>query len=149
LDVTILDRQRGRRVARRALARFVERLVERVPAPADSVAVSLVSDRRMSELNRRFRGKPGATDVLSFGGEPQAAPAGERDLGDIVISVPTAARQAALRGHSLGRELRILSIHGYLHLLGHDHEADGGTMRRLERRLIDALLPRKTARRPR
>jgi probable rRNA maturation factor len=62
-------------------------------------------------------------------------------LGEIVISVPQAARQAEAYGHSLARELRVLVIHGYLHLLGYDHEVDDGTMMRLQARLARALLP--------
>jgi probable rRNA maturation factor len=97
-----------------------------------SVALCLVSDRAMRALNRRYRGKDAPTDVLSF---PSDAP-----FGDIVISVDSAARQAKEAGHSTGREIRILFLHGYLHLLGYDHETDGGVMRRLERRLRRDLL---------
>jgi probable rRNA maturation factor len=62
-------------------------------------------------------------------------------LGEIAISVPQAARQAEARGHSLPRELRVLVIHGYLHLLGYDHEVDDGSMMRLQARLVRRLLP--------
>jgi probable rRNA maturation factor len=73
--------------------------------------------------------------VLSFPGE-------EGHLGDILISVPTARRQAAEAGHGAERELRTLLLHGVLHCLGHDHETDGGEMERLERRLRKAWLDR-------
>lgn len=142
----MLNRQRSRRVAGGSLARFLRRLSAVAPAArADSLAVSLVSDRRIRDYNREFRGRDRPTDVLSFPARGRAAPRGERHLGDIVISVPSAAVQARRAGHSLPRELKLLALHGYLHLLGYDHERDGGAMRRLERRLERRLLPRRGA----
>jgi probable rRNA maturation factor len=85
----------------------------------------------MAALNRRWRRKDHSTDVLSF-------PAGGGDrgfLGDIVISLPYATRQARRRGEAPAREIDRLLLHGYLHLLGYDHEADEGEMERLEARL--------------
>jgi probable rRNA maturation factor len=114
------------------------------------VTVALISDRRMRSLNRSFRGVDAVTDVLSF---PVAAmapgagtvsrataealrPRGEPvPLGDIVIATGVATRQAASAGHALGTELRVLALHGLLHLLGFDHEADDGAMARTEQRL--------------
>jgi probable rRNA maturation factor len=94
------------------------------------LSVLLCGDARMRSLNREWLGMDFPTDVLSF-------PAGERDfLGDIVIDVPYAARQARRRGHALERELKILLAHGLLHLLGYDHERDGGTMFRRQRRML-------------
>jgi len=88
-----------------------------------------VPDARVRGLNRRYRGKSTATDVLSF-------PAGEPgELGDVVIALGVARRQAEAAGHSLATELRVLALHGLLHLLGYDHERDAGEMGRLERRL--------------
>ena len=84
----------------------------------------------MRTLNRRFRRIDRPTDVLSF---PSGAPG---FLGDLVIDVPYAARQARRRGHSEEREIRILLAHGLLHLLGYDHERDDGAMFRLQRRLV-------------
>ena len=105
------------------------------------VTVAIVSDRRMRVLNRTFRGKDYATDVLSFPIE-RGAPADGRgaddlSLGDIVIADGVAARQARQHGHAVGTELRILALHGLLHLLGYDHEdaADEGRMARVEARL--------------
>jgi probable rRNA maturation factor len=93
------------------------------------LSIAIVSDRRMRALNRQFRGKDYATDVLSF-------PSDQRGfLGDIVIAAGVAARQAREAGHALRTELRVLSLHGLLHLLGYDHESDGGTMARTEARL--------------
>jgi rRNA maturation RNase YbeY len=86
----------------------------------------------MRTLNREWRGLDVPTDVLSFpSGEPGV-------LGDLVIDVPYAARQARRLGHALSREVRILLAHGLLHLLGYDHETDDGTMFRLQRRLVAA-----------
>jgi probable rRNA maturation factor len=113
------------------------------PRRGGSLAVCLVSDRKMSELNRRFRGRSGSTDVLSFP-SPGREPDGTVYIGDIVISVPTALRQARREHHRLGRELKLLALHGYLHLLGYDHEKDDGTMLRLQRRLERKLLPRRS-----
>lgn len=100
------------------------------PATAKGdLCIALVSDRRMRALNRQFRGKDYATDVLSF-------PSDDRGfLGDIVIATGVAARQAREAGHPLRTELRVLSLHGLLHLLGYDHEADDGKMARVEARL--------------
>lgn len=141
LEISLRNAQRGQRLDLASLQGFLERLVELwPPGETDRLAVLLVSDRAMRGYNRRFRGKDAPTDVLSFpdGGGPD--PEGGRNLGDILVSVETARRQAREAGHALGREMRILLIHGYLHLLGYDHEVDGGTMRRLERRLARDLL---------
>jgi probable rRNA maturation factor len=111
------------------------------------VTVALVSDARMRALNRMYRGKNYATDVLSFPATGSVRPraplsvmnrevSAERYLGDIVIATGVAGRQACDLGHSLTVELRILSLHGLLHLLGYDHERDRGRMRTLEQRLL-------------
>ena len=97
----------------------------------------------MREANRRHRAKDATTDVLSFPAGDNPGPEGGRHLGDILISVPQAARQAQAAGHALDRELRVLLLHGYLHLLGYDHETDGGAMMRLQRRLEGRLLGRR------
>lgn len=94
-----------------------------------AVTVAIVSDDQVRRLNRRYRRKNMATDVLSFSyGE-----AG--DLGDVVIAAGVAARQAREAGHTIQVECRILALHGLLHLLGYDHENDDGRMARLEARL--------------
>lgn len=99
------------------------------------VVISLVSDEEIHELNRTYRGKDAPTDVLSFAMMEEAAEEPEiffdaedadqieQDdmLGDIIISVPTAKRQAESYGHSLERELAFLAVHGFLHLIGYDH----------------------------
>jgi probable rRNA maturation factor len=142
LDVTIVNRQRARRISTLALERLIHRLAERIPpGPTASMAVCLVSDRAMERYNREFRGKARTTDVLSFSGEGEPFPEGGRHLGDVVISVPRAIEQARDLGHSPEREVQILLIHGYLHLVGYDHETDDGEMMRLQRRLVRTLLP--------
>lgn len=98
------------------------------------VSVRITSDHVLRGLNHRFRGVDLPTDVLSFPAAPgSTAPA--RIAGDLAISRHAAARQASQFGHSLDTELRILILHGLLHLAGHDHERDHGQMRRLEDRL--------------
>jgi probable rRNA maturation factor len=97
-----------------------------------SVTVAVASDARVRGLNKRFRARDVPTDVLSF-------PADEPGrLGDVVIASGVARRQAREAGHSLQVELRVLALHGLLHLLGYDHEHDDGRMARLERRLRQA-----------
>lgn len=95
------------------------------------VSVLFCGDRRMARLNRRWRGKDRPTDVLAFPAEGVSP----GFLGDIVISIPYASRQARRRGESRAREVDRLLLHGYLHLLGYDHETDQGEMDALEARL--------------
>jgi len=99
------------------------------------VALVLTTDAPVRRLNARFRHQDKATDVLSFPG-----PGGEAGLGDIVISLDTAARNAPRFGRTLSQELQVLTLHGFLHVLGYDHETDDGTMDRLESRLRRQLL---------
>lgn len=120
----------------RRAAALLRRLAARLRVSHASVGVLLSDDARLRELNRRFRGKNRATDVLSFpAGEEGTAPGTPRHLGDIVISSAMSRRQAARRGHTASTEARILLIHGFLHLLGYDHETDDGEMEMLERTL--------------
>jgi probable rRNA maturation factor len=102
-------------------------------AARGTVTVVITTDRRIRTLNRTWRGLDKATDVLSFPAGDDPGPG--RPLGDLVISRETAARQARAEGHALGTEVRILALHGLLHLLGYDHERDSGRMARIERRL--------------
>jgi probable rRNA maturation factor len=126
-----------------AIERTVDALLTAADERGSSVSVSFVRDAKIRELNRVFRGLDKPTDVLSFPlVEPGvASPGGERLLGDIVISVDTAQRQAADYDASLDREVQRLLIHGVLHLLGHDHlEPDErAAMEAQERRLADAI----------
>ena len=133
-------------VRRRQLRPWLLAMLAELAPGAGSFAVRFTSDREMRRLNRSYRGQDKSTDVLSFPGAAAGAASvarGERrsdgeagdHLGDVVIAVPTARRQAAALGHDVERELRTLLLHGVLHCLGHDHETDDGTMDRLERRL--------------
>jgi probable rRNA maturation factor len=102
-------------------------------AARGTVTVVITTDRRIRALNRAWRGLDAATDVLSFPAGDDPGPG--RHLGDVVISRETAARQARHEGHAQATELRVLALHGLLHLLGYDHERDSGRMARIERRL--------------
>ena len=100
------------------------------------VTVAVTSDRRVRTLNRTYRGVDDATDVLSFPSGLQTADSQPvAFLGDIVIARGVARRQARAHAHAESTEWRVLALHGLLHLLGYDHEADAGAMRRLEQRL--------------
>jgi probable rRNA maturation factor len=162
LRVAVTNGRGGPHPAARSLGSWLERHAPR--SARGTVAVALVSDGRMQALNRTFRSVDQPTDVLSFPADPEtveaptfrsAHPAGPKTgrfnrlqpqapglkpqapihLGDLAIAVGVARRQARAHGHDLGTELRILALHGLLHLLGYDHEQDTGTMRTLEERL--------------
>jgi probable rRNA maturation factor len=129
---------RGRAVRAPGLAAWLRRVA---PARArGTVSIALVSDAEIRALNRTYRRKDYATDVLSFGTGTERStsnqqPATSRHLGDIVIARGVARRQARDAGHSAASELKVLALHGLLHLLGYDHERDNGRMRRAEERL--------------
>ncbi len=158
VSVTVTD-GRGRRIADGGLSRWLAAVV---PARLrGEVAIALVTDSHIRRLNRQYRGKDYATDVLSFPAEDfrlkaEATNSGgvaidpsgvasafrrkapeQRFLGDLVIASGVAKRQAREAGHSYQRELRVLALHGFLHLLGYDHDApdDHGRMARAEARL--------------
>ena len=115
----------------RVLARFLREAQATVQLRGQ-VTVLFTTDAAIRLLNRRFRGKNKATDVLSF---PAEGFGPEKIAGDLAISVPVAKRQAAEHGHPLGTELKVLMLHGLLHLAGYDHETDSGQMARRERLL--------------
>ena len=100
-----------------------------------SVTVAILSDIRVRALNRKYRGKDETTDVLSFPAETARGGRPGPFLGDIAISRGIAQKQSKLLGHSLTVEVRVLALHGLLHLLGYDHESDRGRMARTEARL--------------
>lgn len=115
-------------------------------APGNEVSLVLADDPYIHELNRTYRGKDRPTDVLSFalneGDEPEIVDGPEEMLlGDIIISMETAQRQAEEYGHSLEREMAFLTVHGMLHLLGYDHEEEAGRaeMRQEEEYVLAAL----------
>jgi probable rRNA maturation factor len=130
LAVTVCDAAGGR-VRVPGLAAWLAGVAPR--AAAGTLTLVITSNRGIRRLNRRWRGVDEATDVLSFPAGDDPGP--ERHLGDLVISREMAARQARHEGHSLATELRVLALHGLLHLLGYDHERDAGRMARIERRL--------------
>jgi probable rRNA maturation factor len=132
---------RGSRIDRRAVIATAQRLLRQLGESDAGLSVSFVDDAAIRELNREYRGKDRPTDVLSFTLDGDAHVGVERLLGDIVISVETARRQAAQYGAPLRDEVYRLLIHGLLHLKGHDHQesAERRIMRREERRLADSV----------
>ena len=138
LRVSVTD-GRGRRVRDGGLGRWLESIA---PARArGDVAVALAGDAQVRALNRRYRRKDRPTDVLSFPVAqvfPVASASRRKEietLGDIVIATGVARRQARVAGHSAQTELRVLALHGLLHLLGYDHDGEDGRMARVEARL--------------
>ena len=155
----IVNRQRRIPVDVEPLAEFCRRVREELRFPEDGVTVRLVSDSAIARLNRIFRGKDGPTDVLSFPSATRRVQTAARKrsgsrgangarnilrrkavispayLGDIAISLETARRNARRGSRRFPLELRILILHGMIHLAGYDHENDQGQMERLERRL--------------
>jgi probable rRNA maturation factor len=124
------------RFSRRELAEFVRRVLIalRVDDDIHEVSIAIVDDDAMRNLNRKFRKKNKTTDVLTFPADDSDADpnATGRPLGDVVISIDQARRQATDQKHSLAIEIRYLILHGILHALGYDHETDGGEMNALE-----------------
>lgn len=121
---------RAARPGRRALAGFLREAIAAARLDG-AISVLLAGDETVRTLNRQYRRKDKTTDVLSF----PAAAESDGVAGDLVISLPTALRQAEERGHTLETEVRILLLHGLLHLAGYDHETDDGAMQRREQRL--------------
>lgn len=131
--VEVVNRQRKVRVDCARWRVFVERALKVVPAKGAGVTVAFVSDRAMRELNRRWRGKSGTTDVLSFpSGQEEFERAEGLTLGDVVVSAEQAGRRAAEHGLDFDGEAAQLILHGLLHLCGYDHETDSGEMNALE-----------------
>ena len=127
---------RGRRAPALAarLGRSARRLLRALDLRHGELSLLLVSDGEMRRLNRRWRGRDRPTDVLAFAQAEGPGGAPDGMLGDVVISVDTARRQARQRGETLGREADRLLIHGLLHLLGYDHERSAAEARRMQRR---------------
>lgn len=123
--MTVVEEGR-RQSAAKGLGAWLARVAPR--SARGGVAIAILPDARVTLLNREFRRKNTPTDVLSF-------PGSGNYLGDIAISRGMAQKQAKLLGHSLRTELRVLALHGLLHLLGYDHESDNGRMARVEARL--------------
>ena len=130
------------------LERSAQAILSEVGETSADLGVLLVGDQRMRSLNRRYRGKDRTTDVLAFAMREAVTPYAIRFaadmLGDVVISLPTAHRQAKVSGRSLDEELTWLLIHGILHLCGYDHERSEKEARRMHRR--ERMILRSTAR---
>ena len=128
--IEVVNRQRIRKLHVVPWIKRVEKMLDVIGKADSSVTVAFVSDNKIRELNRQFRRIDKATDVLSFPGDSS-----EGDMGDIAISIETAARQAKQSGLTLDGEIAQLLLHGLLHLSGYDHETDNGEMNRLELKL--------------
>ena len=135
--VEVVNRQRRRPLDGADWGRFAAGALDKIGVErATGVTIAFVSDRAMRVLNSRFRGRRTTTDVLSFPAEQAAWEQAEgKTLGDVVISVERAERQAREHGLEFDAEVAQLILHGLLHLCGYDHERDGGEMNALELRL--------------
>ena len=141
----ILNRQRAVRVSRRPLETFLRRVQKQLGLGEASATICLVSDAEIARMNKTYRKKTGPTDVLSFPaiakrarGSLRAASKKKKEgefLGDVAIAPATARRYAKKNRRTLASELRVLILHGVLHLMGYDHETDRGEMDRVEQKL--------------
>ena len=139
LSVVFVDRQRKHTVPKDDIRRVLEGAAAALEVKGE-LAIVFAGDAFLRQLNRDYRFKDKPTDVLSFRG-----PDKDMGLGDIIISVETARKNAQGFGRSLDSELEILALHGFLHILGYDHETDEGQMEALEKRLRARLLGRRVA----
>lgn len=139
-EAEIIDRQRASRISPVRVGAFAEFVLGRLRLHGAKVTVLLVGERAMRALNRRWRGKDRSTDVLAFSQrEGEGGGLHPEILGDVVVCVPVAKRQAREAGHCLVAELDRLVVHGLLHLAGYQHEGDpagGRVMRRREEAII-------------
>jgi probable rRNA maturation factor len=134
--IEVINRQRRRVMDCGRWREFAERALGEIGAEGEGATIVFVSDRAVRDLNRRFRGRAQATDVLSFPSERAAFEKPEEvNLGDVVVSVERAAAQAVEHGLEFEEEVAQLILHGLLHLCGYDHETDNGEMNALELRL--------------
>ena len=127
--IEVVNRQRRVKIDTNAWAEFGAKALEAIGNSESSATIAFVSDKSIRKINQQFRGVDKATDVLSF-------PADEpNNLGDVAVSVETAARQAKENQLSFDNEIAQLILHGLLHLSGYDHETDNGEMNRFELKL--------------
>src|ERR1044072_1245469 len=131
--IDVVNRQRRLGIDAKRWSTLAEKALSAIGKSESSATIAFVSDKRIRELNRQFRGIDKATDVLSFPAEE------EFNLGDIAVSVDTASVQAKENGLTLEGEISQLILHGLLHLCGYDHEIDNGEMNRLEFKLRGKL----------
>lgn len=132
--IEVVNRQRTRKITLKPWVQRTQNMLDALGSSDSSVTIAFVSDNKIRSLNQQFRRINKSTDVLSFPSEFETG-----ELGDIAISVETAARQAKENGLTLNEEIAQLILHGLLHLSGYDHETDNGEMNRLELRLRKKL----------
>ena len=138
--IEIINRQRRHKVQAKRWREFATGALKAIGAGNRDATIVFVSDAAIRKLNRQFRGKDSATDVLSFPSQPESFEADtETNLGEIVISLDRAQAQAKENGLTLVNEVEQLILHGLLHLCGHDHETDDGEMNRLELKIRKKL----------
>ena len=128
--IEVVNRQRRVKIDTDVWANFAAKALDAIGKSGSSATIAFVSDKSIRKLNQQFRNVDKATDVLSFPGDGPGP-----ELGDIAVSVETAARQAKESGLSFDNEIAQLILHGLLHLSGYDHETDNGEMNRFELRL--------------
>lgn len=144
MQISVVSHREPEPLELEAFERLAAFVLDREDAPqAIELSIAIIGLAEMTELNRRYRGKEGPTDVLSFGCDDPCAVTGPDEpvtLGDVVISPEVAEEQAASLGHTVEQELNLLLVHGVLHLLGYDHESDedAEVMQARERALLDA-----------
>jgi probable rRNA maturation factor len=131
--IEVVNRQRRVKIDTGAWTNFAEKALDAIGKSGSSATIAFVSDKSIRKLNQQFRGVDKATDVLSFPADEQ------NNLGDVAVSVETAATQARQNGLTLENEIAQLILHGLLHLSGYDHETDNGEMNRLEMKLRSKL----------
>jgi rRNA maturation RNase YbeY len=148
MSVDIVARSKGKKVSTRRLKSKAIRILKLLKENQSELSLALVGNREIRKLNSQYRNKNEPTDVLSFPLE-QDLPKGEKLLGDVVISVEQAEKQAEEEKKTLEQELEFLLIHGILHLLGFDHEVspkEASRMHRMEKRIQRALCDPKRLR---
>jgi probable rRNA maturation factor len=132
--IEVVNRQRAKKITIKPWVQRTQNMLNALGRSESSVTIAFVSDSKIRSLNQQFRGINNPTDVLSFPSDLDTD-----ELGDIAISIETAARQAKENGLTLNEEIAQLILHGLLHLSGYDHETDNGEMNRLELRLRKRL----------
>lgn len=133
--IPVLNRQRKYKIDRQAVAWFCAELLQILDMPDRALSVVFLDAREMRSINRKYRGKDYATDVLSFS-YTGVSMEGTSFIGEIIIAPEVAINQAARYGIRPERELRKLIVHGTLHLMGYDHETDRGQMNRMQGKLM-------------
>ena len=138
--IDIINRQRRRKINAKKWHDFTARALELISKNEPAVTIVFVGDPAIRNLNRQFRNRNYATDVLSFPARAEMFETGDQsNLGEVIVSVERAAVQAKENGLTLANELQQLILHGLLHLAGYDHETDTGQMNRLELKLRKRL----------